>query len=31
MTGLRVVEVNVRVEGVAFKDEETEEPAQRVK
>lgn len=30
MTGLRVVEVNVKVEGVAFKDEETEE-AIRVK
>jgi len=30
MTGLRVVEVNVKVEGVAFKDEETEE-ALRVK
>ncbi|OXS62346.1 hypothetical protein B1A99_00290 [Cohnella sp. CIP 111063] len=26
MTGLNVVEVNVKVEGVAFKDEETEEP-----
>jgi uncharacterized alkaline shock family protein YloU len=26
MTGLRVVEVNVKVEGVAFKDEEPEEP-----
>lgn len=31
MTGLRVVEVNVKVEGVSFKDEEPEEPAQRVK
>ncbi len=30
MTGLNVVEVNVKVEGVAFKDEETEE-ANRVK
>lgn len=26
MTGLNVVEVNVKVEGVAFKDEETEDP-----
>lgn len=26
MTGLRVVEVNVKVEGVAFKEEEQEEP-----
>jgi len=32
MTGLRVVEVNVKVEGVSFKDEEPEEPPpQRVK
>jgi uncharacterized alkaline shock family protein YloU len=31
MTGLRVVEVNVKVEGVSFKDEEPEEPQQRVK
>lgn len=31
MTGLTVVEVNVKVEGVAFKDEEKEDaPAQRV-
>ncbi|MBW5444697.1 Asp23/Gls24 family envelope stress response protein [Cohnella sp. CFH 77786] len=30
MTGLRVVEVNVKIEGVAFKDEEPEE-AHRVK
>jgi uncharacterized alkaline shock family protein YloU len=30
MTGLRVVEVNVKVEGVAFKDEEKEEAPQRV-
>jgi uncharacterized alkaline shock family protein YloU len=30
MTGLHVVEVNVKVEGVAFKDEEKEEAAQRV-
>jgi len=26
MTGLNVVEVNVKVEGVSFKEEETEEP-----
>ncbi|RAV19924.1 Asp23/Gls24 family envelope stress response protein [Paenibacillus contaminans] len=26
MTGLNVVEVNVKVEGVAFKEEETEDP-----
>ncbi|ACT02413.1 MULTISPECIES: Asp23/Gls24 family envelope stress response protein [Paenibacillus] len=32
MTGLNVVEVNVKVEGVAFKEEETsEEPQQRLK
>lgn len=31
MTGLRVVEVNVKVEGVAFKEEEAEETAHRVK
>jgi len=31
MTGLSVVEVNVKVEGVAFKDEETAEEANRVK
>lgn len=31
MTGLNVVEVNVKVEGVAFKDEVTEEPAVRIK
>jgi uncharacterized alkaline shock family protein YloU len=31
MTGLRVVEVNVKVEGVAFKEEEAEETALRVK
>ncbi|MCC3372974.1 Asp23/Gls24 family envelope stress response protein [Cohnella sp. REN36] len=32
MTGLRVVEVNVKVEGVAFKDEaEPEDAANRVK
>ncbi|REJ19886.1 MAG: Asp23/Gls24 family envelope stress response protein [Paenibacillaceae bacterium] len=30
MTGLHVVEVNVKVEGVAFKDEEKEEATQRV-
>ena len=30
MTGLQVVEVNVKVEGVAFKDEEKEEAPQRV-
>jgi Uncharacterized protein conserved in bacteria len=30
MTGLHVVEVNVKVEGVAFKDEEKEEAQQRV-
>ncbi|AGA58327.1 MAG: Asp23/Gls24 family envelope stress response protein [Thermobacillus sp.] len=30
MTGLHVVEVNVKVEGVAFKDEEKEEAPQRV-
>ena len=29
MTGLRVVEVNVKVEGVSFKDEEPEEPTQQ--
>lgn len=31
MTGLRVVEVNVKVEGVAFKDETENEDAHRVK
>lgn len=33
MTGLRVVEVNVKVEGVAFKEEEphVEEPAAKIK
>ncbi|MBN2983464.1 MULTISPECIES: Asp23/Gls24 family envelope stress response protein [Cohnella] len=31
MTGLRVVEVNVKVEGVAFKDEPETEDANRVK
>ncbi|MFD0587941.1 Asp23/Gls24 family envelope stress response protein [Paenibacillus sp. GCM10027627] len=31
MTGLQVVEVNVKVEGVAFKEEEQEEPQQRLK
>ena len=31
MTGLSVVEVNVKVEGVAFRDEEPEEAQQRVK
>lgn len=32
MTGLDVVEVNVKVEGVAFKEEEAhEEPQQRIK
>jgi uncharacterized alkaline shock family protein YloU len=31
MTGLNVVEVNVKVEGVAFKEEETEEAAIRIK
>ncbi|SFD61731.1 Uncharacterized conserved protein YloU, alkaline shock protein (Asp23) family [Paenibacillus catalpae] len=29
MTGLNVVEVNVKVEGVAFKEEETSEEAQQ--
>ncbi|MHA6484615.1 Asp23/Gls24 family envelope stress response protein [Paenibacillus sp. strain BS8-2] len=31
MTGLQVVEVNVKVEGVAFKEEEQEETQQRLK
>ncbi|MEB3103864.1 Asp23/Gls24 family envelope stress response protein [Ferviditalea candida] len=31
MTGLKVVEVNVKVEGVAFKEEEHEEQPNRVK
>ncbi|MDF2719711.1 MAG: rane protein [Paenibacillus sp.] len=31
MTGLNVVEVNVKVEGVAFKEEEAEEAAVRIK
>jgi uncharacterized alkaline shock family protein YloU len=31
MTGLRVVEVNVKVEGVAFKEEEAEESQSRLK
>jgi uncharacterized alkaline shock family protein YloU len=31
MTGLHVVEVNVKVEGVAFKEEEAEEPQARLK
>jgi uncharacterized alkaline shock family protein YloU len=31
MTGLHVVEVNVKVEGVAFKEEENEEPSARLK
>ncbi|CAM3357241.1 Asp23/Gls24 family envelope stress response protein [Paenibacillus lupini] len=31
MTGLNVVEVNVKVEGVAFKEEEIEEPQHRLK
>ncbi|GKU78477.1 Asp23/Gls24 family envelope stress response protein [Paenibacillus sp. L3-i20] len=31
MTGLQVVEVNVKVEGVAFKEEETEELQHRLK
>lgn len=31
MTGLRVVEVNVKVEGVAFKEEEQPEDPHRVK
>jgi uncharacterized alkaline shock family protein YloU len=31
MTGLHVVEVNVKVEGVAFKEEEAEEPSARLK
>lgn len=31
MTGLQVVEVNVKVEGVAFKEDEPEEPQQRLK
>ena len=31
MTGLNVVEVNVKVEGVAFKEEEAEDTATRIK
>lgn len=31
MTGLSVVEVNVKVEGVAFKEDEAEEPVARLK
>ncbi|MFF2093572.1 Asp23/Gls24 family envelope stress response protein [Paenibacillus sp. NPDC058174] len=31
MTGLHVVEVNVKVEGVAFKEEETTEESNRLK
>ncbi|MCR2804894.1 MULTISPECIES: Asp23/Gls24 family envelope stress response protein [Paenibacillus] len=31
MTGLQVVEVNVKVEGVAFKEDEPEETPQRLK
>jgi len=31
MTGLNVVEVNVKVEGVAFKEEEAEEAPPRIK
>jgi uncharacterized alkaline shock family protein YloU len=31
MTGLTVIEVNVKVEGVAFKEEETEEASPRIK
>ena len=31
MTGLQVVEVNVKVEGVAFKEDEVEEPQLRLK
>lgn len=31
MTGLQVVEVNVKVEGVAFKEDEPDEPQQRLK
>lgn len=31
MTGLNVVEVNIKVEGVAFKEEEVEEATHRVK
>lgn len=31
MTGLNVVEVNVKVEGVAFKEEEQEETVPRIK
>ncbi|MDF2669139.1 MAG: rane protein [Paenibacillus sp.] len=31
MTGLNVVEVNVKVEGVAFREEEAEEGMQRIK
>ncbi|MFM9330176.1 Asp23/Gls24 family envelope stress response protein [Paenibacillus mesotrionivorans] len=31
MTGLRVVEVNVKVEGVSFREEETEEPQKLLK
>jgi len=31
MTGLNVVEVNVKVEGVAFKEEEAEETPARIK
>lgn len=30
MTGLRVVEVNVKVEGVSFREEEAEEPQQKL-
>jgi uncharacterized alkaline shock family protein YloU len=31
MTGLHVVEVNVKVEGVQIQDEDAEEPLLRVK
>ncbi|RAV04537.1 Asp23/Gls24 family envelope stress response protein [Paenibacillus sp. YN15] len=31
MTGLRVVEVNVKVEGVSFREEEVEEPQKLLK
>lgn len=31
MTGLRVVEVNVKVEGVSFREEEAEEPQKLLK
>ncbi|MNJ04005.1 hypothetical protein D3C73_1645700 [compost metagenome] len=31
MTGLRVVEVNVKVEGVSFREEEVEDPQKLLK